>query len=104
MGERAPKIAVSHDSEEDSRQPPLDAEEVETDDQRRGRPDHAGDRFALGTEHLTEHLAAVHRDDRQQIEQALAEQGGIIARAAKQLGISRQALYRRMEFYGIATP
>lgn len=42
--------------------------------------------------------------DRQQIEQALAAQGGIIARAAKQLGISRQALYRRMEFYGIATP
>jgi len=42
--------------------------------------------------------------DRLQIEQALVQQGGIIARAAKQLGISRQALYRRMEFYGIATP
>jgi DNA-binding NtrC family response regulator len=42
--------------------------------------------------------------DRSQIEMALQQQGGIIARAAKQLGISRQALYRRMEFYGIATP
>lgn len=42
--------------------------------------------------------------EQQQIEQALKDAGGVIARAAKQLGISRQALYRRMEFYGIATP
>lgn len=42
--------------------------------------------------------------DRVQIEQVLAQHGGVIARAAKELGISRQALYRRMEFYGIATP
>jgi transcriptional regulator of acetoin/glycerol metabolism len=42
--------------------------------------------------------------DQAQIEQALAQHGGVIARAAKELGISRQALYRRMEFYGIATP
>lgn len=42
--------------------------------------------------------------DQTQIEQVLAQHGGVIARAAKELGISRQALYRRMEFYGIATP
>ncbi|MDX1677973.1 sigma-54 dependent transcriptional regulator [Arsukibacterium sp.] len=42
--------------------------------------------------------------DRLQLEQALQQAGGVISRAAKQLGISRQALYRRMEFYGIATP
>ncbi|EGM79271.1 response regulator with CheY-like receiver [Rheinheimera sp. A13L] len=39
--------------------------------------------------------------DKQQIEQALHQAQGVVARAAKQLGISRQALYRRMEFYGI---
>jgi len=38
------------------------------------------------------------------IEAALAAAQGIVARAAKQLGISRQALYRRMEFYGITPP
>lgn len=42
--------------------------------------------------------------DRSQLEQALLQAGGVVSRAAKQLGISRQALYRRLEFYGIATP
>lgn len=42
--------------------------------------------------------------DRESIDQALLQAGGVISRAAKQLGISRQALYRRMEFYGIETP
>ncbi|MGB5142145.1 MAG: helix-turn-helix domain-containing protein, partial [Shewanella indica] len=32
---------------------------------------------------------------------ALAEHGGVIARVAKSFGISRQALYRRMEKFGI---
>ncbi|HAT42999.1 MAG TPA: sigma-54-dependent Fis family transcriptional regulator [Rheinheimera sp.] len=40
--------------------------------------------------------------DKTQIEQVLAACDGVISRAAKQLGITRQALYRRMEFYGIA--
>jgi DNA-binding NtrC family response regulator len=39
--------------------------------------------------------------DQQTLENALAENQGIISRAAKQLGITRQALYRRLEFYGI---
>ncbi|RTE86719.1 MULTISPECIES: sigma-54 dependent transcriptional regulator [Gammaproteobacteria] len=42
--------------------------------------------------------------DCQTIEQALSQAGGVISRAAQHLGISRQALYRRMEFYGIETP
>lgn len=40
--------------------------------------------------------------DRQRIEAALARNHGIIAQAAAELGLSRQALYRRMDRYGIA--
>lgn len=39
--------------------------------------------------------------DQQTLEQVLADNQGIVSRAAKQLGITRQAFYRRMEFYGI---
>jgi DNA-binding NtrC family response regulator len=42
--------------------------------------------------------------DRASIEQALARAGGIVAQAALDLGLSRQALYRRMERLGIARP
>ncbi len=40
--------------------------------------------------------------DRDAITQALARAGGVIAQAAADLGLSRQALYRRMERLGIA--
>lgn len=39
--------------------------------------------------------------DKASIEEALLEHSGIIARVAKSLGLSRQALYRRMEKFGI---
>ena len=39
--------------------------------------------------------------ERQSIETALAQTGGNLTRAAGLLGISRQALYRRMEKYEI---
>ena len=39
--------------------------------------------------------------DRASIERVLTESGHIVAQAARQLGISRQALYRRMEKFGI---
>lgn len=39
--------------------------------------------------------------DRSEIEAALAEHRGVIARVAKSFGLSRQALYRRMEKFGI---
>ncbi|HCV97657.1 MAG TPA: sigma-54-dependent Fis family transcriptional regulator, partial [Stenotrophomonas sp.] len=39
--------------------------------------------------------------DRHNIEAALARNHGIIAQTAAELGLSRQALYRRMDRYGI---
>ena len=39
---------------------------------------------------------------REAVVAALAAAGGIVSRAASQLGLSRQALYRRLERYGIA--
>jgi DNA-binding NtrC family response regulator len=41
--------------------------------------------------------------DRAEIELALARSGGVVARAARDLGLTRQSLYRRMERLGIAT-
>jgi transcriptional regulator of acetoin/glycerol metabolism len=38
------------------------------------------------------------------IAQALARANGVVAQAAAELGLSRQALYRRMERLGIARP
>ena len=40
--------------------------------------------------------------DRDSIEQALLKANGVIAQAASQLGLSRQALYRRMDRLGIS--
>ncbi len=40
-------------------------------------------------------------DERQRIEAALVDCGGVVSRAAAALGMSRQALYRRMEKLGI---
>jgi DNA-binding NtrC family response regulator len=39
--------------------------------------------------------------ERRRLEQALLESGGMVSRAASRLGLSRQALYRRMERLGI---
>jgi DNA-binding NtrC family response regulator len=39
---------------------------------------------------------------RESVEAALASAGGVVSRAASSLGLSRQALYRRMERYGLA--
>jgi DNA-binding NtrC family response regulator len=39
--------------------------------------------------------------DRVTIEQALARAQGVVAQAARELGLSRQALYRRMEKLGL---
>jgi DNA-binding NtrC family response regulator len=46
-------------------------------------------------------LAAEHTLDRATVEQALQRAGGVVAHAARDLGLSRQALYRRMEKLGI---
>ena len=42
--------------------------------------------------------------DRFEIEHALMRAGGIVARAARELGLSRQALYRRMDKLGLRDP
>ncbi|MDM4768034.1 sigma-54 dependent transcriptional regulator [Pelomonas sp. SE-A7] len=51
--------------------------------------------------------AAVNRNldepGREAIEAALRKHGGVVARAAQSLGLSRQALYRRMERYGLSS-
>lgn len=68
----------------------------------KGNDIHGGD---LGLPNTTIASKRVLDDiDQESIDQALLQSGGVISRAAKQLGISRQALYRRMEFYGIETP
>jgi DNA-binding NtrC family response regulator len=40
--------------------------------------------------------------ERVKIERALSDAGGVVAKAAETLGLSRQALYRKMEKYGLA--
>jgi DNA-binding NtrC family response regulator len=50
-----------------------------------------------------EAIAPPREPDRGDIETALARHQGIIAKAARELGLSRQSLYRRMEKLGIAT-
>jgi DNA-binding NtrC family response regulator len=42
--------------------------------------------------------------DRGTIEQALGRAQGVVAQAARELGLSRQALYRRMEKLGVRSP
>jgi DNA-binding NtrC family response regulator len=42
--------------------------------------------------------------DRESIERALSRAGGVVSQAAAELGLSRQALYRRMERLGIVRP
>ena len=57
---------------------------------------------------LPQHAPAASRDldepSREVVEDALQQAGGVVSRAARRLGLSRQALYRRMERYGLATP
>jgi DNA-binding NtrC family response regulator len=45
--------------------------------------------------------AAAPEPDREAIERAISRSRGVIAQAAMELGLSRQALYRRMERHGI---
>ena len=49
----------------------------------------------------TDDTQSIFEPDKQQIEEALTQHNGVIARVAKSFGLSRQALYRRMEKYGL---
>jgi transcriptional regulator of acetoin/glycerol metabolism len=42
--------------------------------------------------------------DKEAIQEALSRHAGVVAQAAAELGLSRQALYRRMERLGIGRP
>ena len=57
---------------------------------------------ATATAATGEATAAVREPDRGEIETALARHQGVIAKAARELGLTRQSLYRRMEKLGIA--
>ena len=46
---------------------------------------------------------AVEGFERGEIELALTRADGVVARAARDLGLTRQSLYRRMEKLGIVT-
>ena len=48
--------------------------------------------------------AAEAEPDRESIERSLARAGGVVSQAAAELGLSRQALYRRMDRLGITRP
>jgi DNA-binding NtrC family response regulator len=50
-----------------------------------------------------ESLPSAREPDRAEIESALTRHQGVVAKAARDLGLSRQSLYRRMEKLGIAS-
>ena len=56
---------------------------------------------------LPQHVSSVARSldepSREVVESALQKADGVVSRAAQRLGLSRQALYRRMERYGLAS-
>ena len=57
--------------------------------------------FGLNAIEQTESGANDESLTKEMVEQAISQHGGVISRAAKSLGLSRQALYRRMEKFGI---
>ena len=59
----------------------------------------------LGLPALAVPVASRNLDDppREAVQDALRKAGGVISRAARMLGLSRQAMYRRMQRYGIPT-
>lgn len=56
---------------------------------------------------LPQHVSSVARSldepSREAVESALQKSDGVVSRAAQRLGLSRQALYRRMERYSLAS-
>ena len=56
----------------------------------------------LGLQRTASAEVAAHEPSREDVQRALEGAAGVIAIAARDLGLSRQALYRRMEKFGIA--
>ena len=63
----------------------------------------AGD-LGLATPSEAVATGAAEELDRSAIEAALQRSGGVVSQAAADLGLSRQALYRRMERFGMERP
>ncbi len=53
-------------------------------------------------QHASNATRNLDEPSREAVDEALQLAGGVVSRAAQQLGLSRQALYRRMERYGLA--
>jgi DNA-binding NtrC family response regulator len=64
------------------------------------RPSHVGSSGSQSSESPLN--SAADEPERAQIEEALSRAGGVVSKAAAQLGLSRQALYRRMELLGLS--
>jgi len=60
--------------------------------------------LGLAASHEAVPTNAAEEPDRGAIEAALQRSGGVISQAAAELGLSRQALYRRMERFGMERP
>ncbi len=67
---------------------------------REGRPSQPAP--AASTPAPAAKLAEADEAERARVEEALKRAGGVVSRAAAELGMSRQALYRRMERLGLA--
>ncbi len=63
-----------------------------------GAPDEPADSVSVATEHANQTLAA---QERAAVLSAMAEAEGNLSAAARALGLSRAALYRRLEKYGL---
>jgi len=59
------------------------------------------DLMLQGTAGTNEELTVAREPERAEIEAALSRHAGVIAKAARDLGLTRQSLYRRMEKLGI---
>ena len=57
----------------------------------------------FGIDHMQEPSIKSFEPTEEEIQAALSEHNGVISRAAKSLGLSRQSLYRRMEKYDISS-
>jgi DNA-binding NtrC family response regulator len=55
-------------------------------------------------QHVSNGSRNLDEPSREAVVEALHKAGGVVSRAAQQLSLSRQALYRRMERYGLVTP
>ncbi len=55
-------------------------------------------------QHASVGTRSLEEPSREVVEAALHKAGGVVSRAAQNLGLSRQALYRRMQRYGVVAP